>query len=52
MYHFKSNVIAAIAAAALTTAAFSTAAWAETKWDMPVPYGDTNFHTQNIAVTN
>ena len=49
MFHFKSNVIAAIAAAALTTAAFSTAAWAETKWDMPVPYGDTNFHTQNIV---
>ncbi|MCR4266067.1 TRAP transporter substrate-binding protein [Nitratireductor sp. ZSWI3] len=28
---------------------FSTAAGAQTKWDMPVPYGDTNFHTQNIV---
>ncbi|WP_048648121.1 TRAP transporter substrate-binding protein [Nitratireductor soli] len=28
---------------------FSTSAWAQTKWDMPVPYGDTNFHTQNIV---
>lgn len=26
-----------------------TAATAETKWDMPTPYGDGNFHTQNIA---
>ncbi|MFD1696465.1 TRAP transporter substrate-binding protein [Roseibium aestuarii] len=25
-----------------------TAAHAETKWDMPTPYGDSNFHTQNI----
>jgi len=36
------------AAAALTLAGF-TAASAETKWDMPTPYGDSNFHTQNIA---
>lgn len=26
-----------------------TAATAQTKWDMPTPYGDANFHTKNIA---
>ncbi|CTQ43393.1 Neu5Ac-binding protein [Roseibium aggregatum] len=36
------------AAAAFGLAGF-TAASAETKWDMPTPYGDSNFHTQNIA---
>jgi TRAP-type C4-dicarboxylate transport system substrate-binding protein len=36
------------AAAAFSLAGF-TAASAETKWDMPTPYGDSNFHTQNIA---
>lgn len=36
------------AAAAFSLAGF-TAASAETKWDMPTPYGDGNFHTQNIA---
>lgn len=25
-----------------------TSAFAETVWDMPTPYGDSNFHTQNI----
>ncbi|MTI06592.1 C4-dicarboxylate ABC transporter substrate-binding protein [Roseibium denhamense] len=35
-------------AAAVSLAGF-TAASAETKWDMPTPYGDTNFHTQNIS---
>jgi TRAP-type C4-dicarboxylate transport system substrate-binding protein len=29
--------------------AFATAAMAETKWDMPVPYPDGNFHTKNDA---
>lgn len=43
-----------IAGARLVTAAAIglaglTAASAETKWDMPTPYGDSNFHTQNIA---
>ncbi|MDD7910301.1 TRAP transporter substrate-binding protein [Pseudovibrio exalbescens] len=26
-----------------------TSASAQTKWEMPTPYGDSNFHTQNIA---
>ncbi|CAN0655935.1 TRAP-type transport system periplasmic protein [Nitratireductor aquimarinus] len=43
MHH---SVKFAVAAAAL---GFATSASAQTKWDMPVPYGDTNFHTQNIA---
>lgn len=29
-------------------AAVSTSAAAQTKWDMPTPYGDGNFHTKNI----
>lgn len=37
------------AAAAAFGMAGLTAAVAETKWDMPTPYGDGNFHTQNIA---
>ncbi|WP_395174049.1 TRAP transporter substrate-binding protein [Roseibium alexandrii] len=37
------------AAAAAFGVAGLTAAAAETKWDMPTPYGDSNFHTQNIA---
>lgn len=36
------------AAAAFSVAGF-TAVSAQTKWDMPTPYGDSNFHTQNIA---
>ena len=35
-------------AAGLALAAFCTAAAAQTKWDMPTPYADTIFHTQNI----
>ena len=27
----------------------STAASAQTKWDMPVPYPDGNFHTRNVV---
>ncbi|QDG76609.1 TRAP transporter substrate-binding protein [Labrenzia sp. PHM005] len=38
-----------LAAAAAFGVAGLTAAAAETKWDMPTPYGDGNFHTQNIA---
>jgi len=37
-----------IAAAAFGLASAGLAS-AETKWDMPTPYGDSNFHTQNIA---
>jgi TRAP-type transport system periplasmic protein len=33
-------------AAALLSA--SLGAWAQTKWDMPTPYADTNFHTKNV----
>jgi TRAP-type C4-dicarboxylate transport system substrate-binding protein len=31
------------------TAGFAVAAAAQTKWDMPTPYPDGNFHTKNIA---
>jgi TRAP-type C4-dicarboxylate transport system substrate-binding protein len=36
-------------AAAAVTLACSAAAQAQSKWDMPTPYPDANFHTQNIA---
>ncbi len=35
-------------AAAAVLAGAATSAFAETKWDMPTPYGDSNFHTKNI----
>lgn len=35
-------------AAAAAALAFGSAQ-AQTKWDMPTPYGPTNFHTENIA---
>lgn len=38
-----------LATAAAISVAGIAAASAETKWDMPTPYGDSNFHTQNIA---
>jgi TRAP-type C4-dicarboxylate transport system substrate-binding protein len=34
----------------LLAGALSTAALAQTKWDMPVPYPDGNFHTKNVAM--
>ncbi len=37
------------AAIAATAFLVSSSAFAQTKWDMPVPYGDTNFHTMNIT---
>ncbi len=40
---------ATLVAAAAFGLAGLTAVSAETKWDMPTPYGDGNFHTQNIA---
>lgn len=46
---FLSRTGVHLAAAAAFTLAGLTAASAETKWDMPTPYGDSNFHTQNIA---
>ncbi|TCD14358.1 TRAP transporter substrate-binding protein [Oricola cellulosilytica] len=36
------------ASAISATLGFAGAAFAETKWDMPTPYGDAVFHTQNI----
>jgi len=41
------RIIAGFAAA--TLALFATAAAAQTKWDMPTPYPDGNFHTKNIV---
>ncbi|MCV0429141.1 MAG: TRAP transporter substrate-binding protein [Roseibium sp.] len=38
-----------LATAAVFSLAGLAAASAETKWDMPTPYGDSNFHTQNIS---
>jgi TRAP-type C4-dicarboxylate transport system substrate-binding protein len=32
----------------LAAVAFGTAAQAQTKWDMPTPYPDGNFHTKNV----
>ena len=40
---------ARLATAAVFGIAGLAVASAETKWDMPTPYGDSNFHTQNIA---
>jgi TRAP-type C4-dicarboxylate transport system substrate-binding protein len=37
-------------AATAVTLAFAGAAQAQTTWDMPTPYPDANFHTQNIAL--
>lgn len=36
--------------AAIVSAAFSTSALAQTKWDMPTPYSDGEFHTQNVRL--
>ncbi len=36
--------------ALLLAGGLSTAASAQTKWDMPTPYPDGNFHTRNIAM--
>ena len=38
-----------VLAGALVAAGVSTAASAQTKWDMPVPYPDGNFHTKNVV---
>ena len=32
----------------LFACAITTAASAQTKWDMPTPYPDGNFHTKNV----
>lgn len=42
------GVLGVVFAAGLV-AGFATAASAQTKWDMPTPYADGNFHTKNVA---
>jgi TRAP-type transport system periplasmic protein len=41
------SLFAAIAGVVIGFA--SASAQAQTKWDMPTPYGPTNFHTENVA---
>ncbi|MBS9722005.1 TRAP transporter substrate-binding protein [Tianweitania sp. BSSL-BM11] len=43
MHLVRSGFVGALLAAGVTTSAF-----AQTAWDMPTPYGDGIFHTQNI----
>ncbi|MEI2383730.1 TRAP transporter substrate-binding protein [Breoghania sp. JC706] len=45
----KTNRLVAAGAAFVAASVIGFAASAQTKWDMPTPYGDTNFHTVNIA---
>jgi TRAP-type C4-dicarboxylate transport system substrate-binding protein len=42
----RKHLIAAVALAA--SASMSSAVMAQTKWDMPTPYGDGEFHTRNV----
>ena len=35
--------------AALAAGLACASVQAQTKWDMPTPYGPTNFHTENVA---
>lgn len=44
-----SRASARLAAAAVLSLSGIVSAVAETKWEMPTPYGDGNFHTMNIA---
>jgi len=46
-YSFRSPAVRGLALAAIL-GAFGIPAAAQTAWDMPTPYGDTVFHTQNI----
>lgn len=41
--------ITALLAGVAISALAGTAASAQTKWDMPTPYGDGNFHTKNVV---
>jgi TRAP-type C4-dicarboxylate transport system substrate-binding protein len=41
------NTVSRIAFAILLAGGIATSATAQTKWDMPVPYPDGNFHTKN-----
>ncbi len=45
----KTNRLLAAGAVFVAASVIGFAASAQTKWDMPTPYGDTNFHTMNIA---
>ncbi|PTW58824.1 TRAP-type C4-dicarboxylate transport system substrate-binding protein [Breoghania corrubedonensis] len=45
----KTNRLLTAGAAFVAASVIGFAASAQTKWDMPTPYGDTNFHTVNIA---
>jgi TRAP-type C4-dicarboxylate transport system substrate-binding protein len=44
------TVFVRAAAVLLVAGGLSTAASAQTKWDMPTPYPDGNFHTKNVAL--
>jgi TRAP-type C4-dicarboxylate transport system substrate-binding protein len=44
------NKLVRVFVAALVTAGTTAAASAQTKWDMPTPYPDGNFHTRNVAM--
>ncbi len=43
------KLVTALLAGIAISAAAATAATAQTKWDMPTPYGDGNFHTKNVV---
>jgi TRAP-type C4-dicarboxylate transport system substrate-binding protein len=43
------KLVTALLAGVAISAAAATAATAQTKWDMPTPYGDGNFHTKNVV---
>ncbi|WP_346911726.1 hypothetical protein [uncultured Roseibium sp.] len=46
--HFSKAGVRLAAAAVIGLSGLASAS-AQTKWDMPTPYGDSNFHTVNIA---
>lgn len=43
------TVLVRVLAAAVLGCGLATAASAQTRWDMPTPYPDGNFHTRNVA---
>ncbi|MDP2410427.1 MAG: TRAP transporter substrate-binding protein [Pseudolabrys sp.] len=43
------NIFVRALAGVVLAGALATQASAQTKWDMPVPYPDGNFHTRNVA---
>ena len=42
------KMVLRVALGVLIAAGLATAASAQTKWDMPTPYPDGNFHTKNV----